>query len=193
MWNQAVALPTDNVDGSRRLLLPGLTSPQARPALDQAWYVLARALVNLDRADIDVILDLGRLTSSGVPTPLVEAAGQILLVLQPTLREIGAARAAAESISAQVADIGATERASMVLRQPPKHVRSARTDAFRRDASRFLGLPVIATLPDDPVPAHWLSDGGDQPPKFTRSSLHAGIEGLAHTLTSRYRREENIA
>lgn len=62
VWRQSIPLPEDDPDGRRRLLLPGLPSPQTSGALTASWTPIAAGLRDLDTAGVDVVVDLGRLT-----------------------------------------------------------------------------------------------------------------------------------
>jgi hypothetical protein len=90
----AVALDPD----ARRLVLTGLsTTAQARP-LAPVWRSLAEAAPALDAAQIDVIVDLGRLGHRHEPAPLIEHADLVVVVLSSSLAAVTAARAAVSAM-----------------------------------------------------------------------------------------------
>jgi hypothetical protein len=90
----AVALDPD----ARRLVLTGLsTTAQARP-LAGVWRSLADAAFALDAAQIDVIVDLGRLGHRYEPTPLIEQADLVAVVLISSLVSVTAGRAALSAL-----------------------------------------------------------------------------------------------
>ncbi|HEY3545859.1 MAG TPA: hypothetical protein VGK17_07175 [Propionicimonas sp.] len=90
----AVALDPD----ARRLVLTGLnTTAQARP-LAPVWRSLAGAAPALDAAQIDVIVDLGRLGHRYEPTPLIEQADLVTVVLSSSLVSVTAGRSALSAL-----------------------------------------------------------------------------------------------
>lgn len=180
LWTQAVAIPGDR-ESARRMLLPGVANPTSLPALDQAWPNLGRAFVEMDQADIDVIVDLGRIRPVGIPEALAEAASHVLVMLQPTLREIGTAKHTATVIRDSLGRIGAQHRGGVVLHKPGK---TGRGVTYADDTAGYLGLPIRGSLPHDRVAAQWLSDGVGDSARYDRSRLRSALSGLAHTLAN---------
>ena len=80
----AVALDPD----ARRFVLTGLSATtQARP-LGPVWQSLADAAPSLGAASTDVLVDLGRLGHRYEPTPLIEQADTVVVVLGSTLASV---------------------------------------------------------------------------------------------------------
>lgn len=104
----AVALDPD----ARRLVLTGLsTTAQARP-LAPVWALLADAAPALDAAQIDVIVDLGRLGHRYEPTPMIEQADLVAVVMSSSLAAATAGRAA---VSALLASRGAGTTTALLV------------------------------------------------------------------------------
>lgn len=188
VWRQSIPLPEDDPDGRRRLLLPGLVSPQAAPALNQSWLPIAAALHDLDDAGIDVIVDLGRLTPSGVHPGLLDVASRVLLVTRPILRAVGACHWAASRLVEQTANLNSAVKVGLLLvRRPPLAVATLQAPGEHdsREIEEFLPVKVAGSVVYDPLNAALLSDGGDRGPKFARSGYAGSLTHLAQQLSPR--------
>lgn len=191
VWRQSIPLPEDDPDGRRRLLLPGLPSPQTSGALTASWTPIAAGLRDLDTAGVDVVVDLGRLTPAGIHPALLEVATHVRLMTRPTLRAVGACHWAARLLADQANQSSHPTGLGLLLIRRPMVTTStfiARADPTVRGFSNseieaFLPLTVKGTLTHDPVNAALLSDGGPRGPKFARSSYATSLLSLAHTLS----------
>jgi MinD-like ATPase involved in chromosome partitioning or flagellar assembly len=153
----AVALDPD----ARRLVLTGLSATaQARP-LTPVWQSLADAAPSLDAAQTDVVVDIGRLGHRYEPTPLIEQADVVMVVLGSTLTSVTAAVAAVRALRGSRGP-GPTTMALLVNDGGPY---SAREIATELELDR---LPVIAT---DRWAARALAEGGTTGWRFDRSPL----------------------
>ena len=140
----AQLLPLDGARGSS--LLPGLTDPRQAVGLAPSWPAVAASLA-AQRAD--VIADCGRLDAgAGQPTPVIERAQIVGLVLRPTLRQVWSARSRVEILT-QLLD--GTDRLVLMLTGPGTHT--------ARDVAQALQVRVAAVLPADVRTAARLSDG----------------------------------
>jgi len=126
------------VEGTTASVLPGPRShAQARSALD-LWEPLSmmwRAL----QAEMDILVDAGRLGMESAPTPLLSLADLVLLVTRSDLPSLAAAKQWAE----QVAENRAAHPESpewTILLIGGGHPYTA------REVEDVLGLPVISTL-----------------------------------------------
>ena len=197
VWQQSIALPDDDPDGDRRLLLPGLDSPNTAKALAGSWKPVAAALHSLDATGTDVIVDLGRLTAAGIPVELLDVATHVLLMVQPTLRSVGASHWAAHRLVDQTAQRGASARVGLLivrrglLTTAPLLTRADPTPrGFDNvEIEAFLPLKVRGTIAHDPVQAALLSDGGPRRPKFARSSYATSLVGVARDLAGTNHRD----
>jgi len=190
VWQQSVPLPDDDPEGPRRLLLPGLTSPNTSDALAGSWGPIAAALRSLDSTGTDVVVDLGRLTPRGVPPALLEVATHVLMMSRPTLRAVGACHWAAQRLVDQNTEHGSTAKLGLLIVRRPVLTKTSfitRADPTIRgfdniEIESFLPLKVRGTITHDPVHASLLSEGGPRGPKFARSSYATSLIGLAQDL-----------
>jgi hypothetical protein len=102
LWSQTVPLTDMTASGTdaaghggpdRRWLLPGLSDAAQAPSAAALWGPLGSLLASLERADIDVLVDAGRLGAAHAPTALLRQADLVLLVLGTSLPAVAAARA----------------------------------------------------------------------------------------------------
>lgn len=190
LWQQAVPLPDDDPEGHRRMLLPGLDSPNTAKALAGSWKPVAEALRALESTGTDVIVDLGRLAPGGVPPALLAVATHVLLMTKPTVRSVGACHWAARRITDQAAEYASSARVGLLLVRRPLVTKTSfvtRADPTPRgydnvEIEAFLPLKVRGTIAHDLVNAALLSDGGPRGPKFARSSYAASLRGVAESL-----------
>lgn len=191
LWRQSIPLPEDDPEGHRRLLLPGLPSPQTHGALTASWTPIAAGLRDLDAAGIDIVVDLGRLSPAGIHPALLEAASHVLLMTRPTLRSIGACHWAAQRLADQASQQATAAAFGLLIVRRPLVTTSTfitRADPTVRGFSSgeieaFLPLKVKGTITHDPVNAALFSEGGPRGPKFSRSSYATSLLSLAQSLS----------
>lgn len=162
----AVALDPD----ARRFVLTGLSAPtQARP-LGPVWQSLADAAPSLGAASTDVLVDLGRLGHRYEPTPLIEQADTVVVVLGSTLASV---TAAVEAVRALRGSRGPSQTAALLVSDGGPY--SAREIAAELEVDR---LPVIET---DRWAARALTEAATAGWRFDRSPLlRAAREAAAH-------------
>lgn len=163
---QAVAL---DKDGARRVL-PGLADPRHAATLNTTWPLLAAALA---AQPVDVLADCGRLDGGPGQEHILRVAAQIVLVLRPTLRQAAAARSRIEML-AQLK--GSLSDQVILLVTGPGPVAP-------KELSRALGVPVLATMPDDRKAALVLSDGAEARRGIEASALLRAAAAAARALT----------
>lgn len=133
-------------DARTTMLLPGLTDPRQAAGLEQTWPAVA---ATFSAHSCDVIADCGRLDSGpGRPLAVLSAAQAVVMVLRPSLRQVWAARPRVDMLTQL---LGGAARLGLLLTGPGPH--------SSRDISEVLGLPVVASLPDDQKAAAVLSAG----------------------------------
>ena len=190
LWQQAVPLPDDDPESHRRMLLPGLDSPNTMKALAGSWKPVAEALRALELTGIDMVVDLGRLTPAGIPPALLTMATHVLLMTKPTVRSVGACHWAARRITDQATEYASSARLGLLIVRRPLVTKTSfitRADPTPRgydnvEIEAFLPLKVRGTITHDPVHAALLSDGGPRSPKFARSAYAASLTGVAEDL-----------
>jgi hypothetical protein len=160
-WRQLIAL--NGKDGQPesprdRLLLPGITDPAQAASLGSVWKGLAAMFRGIESDHgHDVLIDLGRSGAFGFSGVLAEQADAIVVVVRNTLRCLQAARSRVAALEDRVGDVGL-----LVIDEGPYPA---------GEVQRVLNVPVVATLPYAPQDARVLSDGAEQPRRFTKSPL----------------------
>src|SRR5258708_20486499 len=87
-----------------------MSDPRQATGLAPVWPVLAAALA---AQPADVIADCGRLDAGGGgPAPVLTAAGLVVLVLRPSLRQVSKARARIEMLTQM---LGGSGRLALLL------------------------------------------------------------------------------
>ena len=151
-------------EGGRLLWLPGLGDPARAPLVGEVYERVAAAFAELEEvAGMDVLADCGRLSAAASTLPVLRAAELTLLVVRPT------------AVSAQPAAgwVGKLRRELAVSRLGLLIVGPGQ---YRpREVGAALGLPVVATLPDDPVAADGYAAGWGAGPSAS-SLLGAAAE-----------------
>jgi hypothetical protein len=192
LWSQTVPLTDTTGPGTdaagpggpdRRWLLPGLSDAAQAPSTAALWGPLGALLASLERDDIDVLVDAGRLGAAHAPTSLLRQADLVLLVLGTSLPAVAAARARLavlrEEMAATTVD-GALAGVGLLL------VGEGRPYTGKEIAGA-LGMPVVATLAWDPASAEVLAAGAAPGRRFagsplvrsTRAAITASSEAIA--------------
>jgi hypothetical protein len=154
-----------------RRVLAGLTDPQQAAGLERTWAPVGRLLRALDQGGFDVLVDAGRMVWGGgqlhpslFPGPLLYGADLVLLVVRATLPSVMAAVPVVPSLREELARRGPGEDALGVLLVEEGGYRP-------HEVSRMLGLPVLASLPWDPLAAAYLTLGPGRGRRADRSTL----------------------
>ena len=156
--------------------IAGTRSHTQAAGLRGLWDPLAAALADLDDSGQDVIIDAGRLGAVGSPEPLLNAADLSLLVCRTALPAVVGAR----SWAAAAMTPGSGWRhpyALLIGEGQPYH---------RAEVTKVLGLPVLASIPDDPEAAAVYYQGA-QPPHHCETSAYvrgllAAVEAIQATV-----------
>lgn len=152
--------------GARRAL-PGLSDPRHAGALNGTWPVLAAALA---AQSVDVLADCGRFDGLPGQEHILRVAGQVVLVLRPTLRQAAAARPRIEML-AQGSLVG---QVSLLVTGPGPVAPS--------ELSQALGLSLLGALPDDRKAALVLSDGASARRRIDARPLLRAAGAVARVL-----------
>ncbi|MCX4598268.1 hypothetical protein OG819_55000 [Streptomyces sp. NBC_01549] len=154
-WRQLIEL---NVEEGHRLLLPGITDPAQSASLGSVWKILAQMFRGIEaESGHDVLIDLGRRGAYGPSGVLAEQADAVFVVVRNTLRCLQAAEGRVRALEERVGDVSV-----LMINEGPYPA---------GEVQRVLQVPVIATLPYAPDDARVLSDGAEQPRRFTKSPL----------------------
>lgn len=160
-WRQLIDLSSE--DGKKesphdRLLLPGITDPAQAASLGSVWKALAGIFRGIEAEHgHDVLIDLGRRGAFGPSGVLAEQADAVFVVVRNTLRSLQAAEGRVRALEERVGDVSV-----LMINEGPYPA---------GEVQRVLQVPVVATLPYAPDDARVLSDGAEQPRRFTKSPL----------------------
>lgn len=150
--------------GDHASLIPGPAGVAQAGGLGELWRALAPYLRALSRADVDILIDLGRWGHQHLAVPLAQAADEMLLVLRSDLVAVAAAAAAELPTDAPT-------RAVLV---GPKRPYTA------REVAAVVKRPISIQLPWSPAEAAALSHGKPASSKVSglRRALRQSAEGL---------------
>ncbi len=176
--HDGLAEVAQHIDDTTVSFVAGTRSHTQAPALRDLWQPLAEELADLETTGQDVIVDAGRLGLVGSPEPLLANADLTLLVTRTTLPDLSALRSWADSIQRGAFD---WQQSGVVVIGEGQPYRNS-------EVTGVLGLPVVATLPDDPTAAAVFSRGAEPPKRFETVPLVRGLRaGIAsiHSAVSR--------
>lgn len=160
------------IGSSSAAFIPGPRAHTQAPALASLWAPLMTALQNLEATGQDVIVDCGRLGLVGWPEPVLAEADLSLILCRTHLPAISAARSWAKAV----------QRGHLAWAHPGAMLVGERQPYSAKEVSSVLGLPVHATVADDPQSAAVLHRGVTIPDRFDRSplvrSLQAAISAI---------------
>ena len=164
VWDELLALDEEG----QRLLLLGISDARHAERAQAAWPVLADALPELEAKGVDVLLDLGRLTSEHAPEVLWRSAHLLVLVTRTSLPAVAAAQGAV----ARLKDADLLDRVRCLVideRNPYSAV----------DVAESLDVPLLGFLPlDDRDGARFLTANTGGPPR-SKSALLRGCRQIA--------------
>lgn len=159
------------------LILTGVSEPgQARP-LGAVWTTLVEVAHELERSELDLIVDVGRLGHRWEPQALIDAADVLVLVTRGTLPAVAAARAALAQLHSR-RPAGTPTRVLVVGRPSPYSAGAV---------ARALDVEALPELPDDAWASRALSLVSPTTARLRRSALlRAATQtaaALAHSAT----------
>lgn len=157
-------------ESGTRSVLPGLADPRHAATLEMTWHVLAAALV---AHPVDVLADCGRLDGGAGQEQILRVAGQIVLILRPSLRQAAAARPRIEMLR-QLSG-GVTSHTRLLVTGPGP--------LAPKELSHALGVPLLGALPVDCKAALVLSDGTGTRRGIDASPLFRAARATARTLS----------
>ena len=181
--------------GHRMWVIPGFANLNVADGIRGLWFKLPRLFDALGEGGIDVIVDLGRFGVDDPRLPVIDTVDRVVVCASASMVDLNRCyrrleladltqRVGARSDKNRAAIAG--DRFWMLLSEP-----AAETIPSREFAGHL--LPVLATLPHDPVGAAVFSHGRPDP-KPSRNTYRAGIRGAVTALTSLSRdRERSIS
>lgn len=175
LLQQSIPL-TDDTEPLRRLV-PGISNPLQGRALSARWEALAMALYDLERAGIDVIVDVGRIHAAFMAAPVLRISDVTALVLRPTVTATVAAKSTiTHRRLADADDLEAPAFHLLPITSPDTY--------SERETSRALGHPSIGALPWAPKHAAAFAHGQPRPRRFESSSYVRSLRSLADALSA---------
>ncbi len=140
--------------GGQARLLAGLARPEQAATMTRSWPVLAPALAEASAVlDLDVIIDVGRLSQAGAALPALGTAEKVLAVTRTTLPALHVLRAWLPTLRSALVD---QTRLGLLLVGEGQPYRAG-------EITRTLDVPVTAVLPEDPAAAAAYSTGSAHP------------------------------
>jgi hypothetical protein len=151
-----------------RRILPGLANPSQVSSVQPLWRDIAETFATLPG---DVIADIGRTGGADTPLPLLTHADHVLLIAQPTLRDLSA-------LAPRLAAITAARG----HRPSPRVLLTGDGPYGRREVAKTLGIEVAGHLPHDPKTAAVLTHGAGSERHLSRSLLLRATRSLGTRL-----------
>ena len=184
LWQHVIALPKpDGGEGPRTNFLPGYSHLGQAQLMETMWPSIVDALRDLDQAEIDVIVDVGRTGTARPPQSLMAAASVVAVVTRSQLRSLVPLALHGELIGEINAE-GTARRGLLVIGPGQPY--------GPREITKQFHLPVLATLADDPRTAACLLDA-PSPRRWRRSSLAMSLSRVAHILAEQARQHRATA
>lgn len=178
IFDQTLDLTATGADTQSRRFLPGFTRPGSAGLFAPVWPEFAGACQQLEASGFDVIVDAGRMGTAGLPGSLLDQARLTCVVLRSNLRSIMSARVHLPTLRDQAHAQAAEDSLGLIV--------VGGADPYgKTEVARALGLPVVASIADDPAHASYLSDGRAKPRKFDSSALARSLHNAASDLSGK--------
>lgn len=174
-------IPLSSDAQTTRLFLPGFTRPGSASLFTGVWPELCEAFAQLDDTGVDVLVDTGRVGTQGLPGPLLESATLSCLVLRSSLRSVMSARVHSGAVTGQDRHGPVQGSTGLILIAEGEPYSS-------NEIEKALGIPVLASVPNDPISALHLSDGRPRGRKFPSSPLARSLQTTAASLSAQLQR-----
>ncbi|AQP48298.1 hypothetical protein BW730_13080 [Tessaracoccus aquimaris] len=184
LWRQT--LPLIQGGSVQRRLLPGFTSAGSSRLFEHVWAALADAFGMLDAQGVDVIVDAGRVSVHGLPPALLAASDAVLLCVRSSLRSLAAARIHLLTLEDQLGALTVPRPAALAIVGPGRPYSSA-------DIAAQFGLPSWLEPAWDPQAAEVLSDGGDEPKRFSSGRFMGRLRRESAALFERVQRMSMVS
>lgn len=164
---QAVAL-----DERPTLLLPGIADSAQAAALRPVWGAFVSCIGEFDAAGYDVVVDAGRLGHRHEPTPLLEAADDVALVMASGLADVTHARPALRDLATMKPAPGRCCLAVVGEKRPYS----------ASEIATALGAPRVGSIAHDPHAAQCLAGVRARGHRLDRSALMRSVTAWVHGL-----------
>lgn len=174
-------LPLSQEADKQRRFLAGFSTAGSSRLFEHVWGSLGEAFSALDERGVDVIVDAGRISTTGLPLGLLAAADAVVVCVRSSLRSLAAARIHLSTVDDQV-------RSLHLPRPIALSVIGADRPYSTAEISQQLGVPSWLQPLWDPKLAGVLSDGDPEPRRFHESRFMDHFRGDATALSERLTR-----
>lgn len=165
----------------QRRFLPGFSTAGASRLFEHVWRSLGEAFEAHEQQGVDIIVDAGRIGSTGLPAGLLASADVVLVAVRSSLRSLAGARIHLATLDEQLRNIPAAPPAALAVLGPGRPYATG-------EISAQFGLPVWVETAWDPRAAEVLSDGADEPRRFHEGSFMSRFRADAKALSERLAR-----
>ncbi|MDO5675931.1 MAG: hypothetical protein Q4G35_00310 [Propionibacteriaceae bacterium] len=179
LWRQT--LPLVREGEIQRRFLPGFTSPGTARLFEHVWPSLGEAFEQLDGQGVDVLIDAGRLSTTGLPLGLMSSADVVLLTVRTSLRSLAGARIHAPTLTDQLQALPRQAAVGLLVIGPGRPYSTS-------EIAQQFALPAWAEAPWDPKLADVLSDGEPEPRRFFEGSFMGRFRADAKAISERVSR-----
>ena len=169
----------------QRRYLPGFGHPGAVRLFDPVWPELGTALAELSNRGMDVIVDAGRISPTGLPLPLLTAAECVVVLTRTSLRALASARLYLPILTEQLAGLPVDMPLGLMLVGEGKPYSQA-------EITNQFGISCWASIPWHERHAAVLSDGADEPRRFADTTLMHHFRAIGLRLLERLHREQDL-
>ena len=180
------SMPLSDLEGTRRLFLPGFTSAGSAEHFGAVWPDLAETFDRLSDVDIDVIVDCGRVGQPGLPAALVERSAMTAVVLNSSLRSVMSARIHLPTLRDH-GRLGTDARSQLGL-----IVVGERQPYGSREIAKALDTAIIGAVADDRQSAAHLSDGRPRHRRFDSAPLMRSLIDIGGRLATDLQRSTEL-
>lgn len=139
----------------------------------------------LDERGVDVLVDAGRISVTGLPLGLLSAADAVLVGVRSSLRSLAAARIHLTTLDDQLRAMPTPRPAALAVIGPDRPYST-------REISAQFGKATWVEQTWDPKAATVLSDGADEPRRFHESRFMGRFRTEAKALSERITRSRDL-
>lgn len=172
----ATSEPRLGVTSRERRFLAGFTHPAGGDLFAPLWGPVADAFAQLGSSGVDVLIDGGRI-GSGLPSRLMERADAVMVVTRSSLRALAGLRIHLPPLLDAVDLASPDARTGLLVVGPGQPYSTG-------EITGHFGVPVMATLPDQPDHAAVLTDAAPPPRRFPHGAFNRGLDAAALRLSS---------
>lgn len=178
MWDHTIELQQGE-DNKR--LMPGISGPHGAPALRTMWGPLASYSASLESAEIDVLVDLGRMGGPGDEREaLISRADLVLIAVRPTLPGI------ARAFQLIQQRIHGMDRTAVAMSNLGLLVIEDKSAGYTpAEIAHTTGIGALSSIAFDSRSAEVLSLGTSAGPWFLKAQLFRSVAALVDTASTR--------